>query len=201
MHHNRKIWVFKRSRVKYWLVIQILYKNRLSNNYIRNILNNIVYSPARFFWSSVFGDVNCCKAWWTVDKFYINNKVKEVHFKIMHRIYSVKHTVCWNALNYKLITLVISVKAFTECIFFTVYIQINVIIYFGDHGYDKNKAYFIQLLILMGKFYIHKIKWLGFKPNFSNFIKDFKLYCKVLCNCTSKKAIRTHNIVSRHAIV
>ncbi len=85
-----------------------------------------------------------------------------------------------------------------------IYLQLsgfNVIIYFGDHGYDKNKAYFIQLLILMGKFYIHKIKWLGFKPNFSNFIKDFKLYCKVLCNCTSKKAIRTHNIVSRHAIV
>ncbi len=33
-------------------------QNRLSNNYIRNLLNNIVYPPARFFWSSVFADVN-----------------------------------------------------------------------------------------------------------------------------------------------
>lgn len=68
----------------------------------------------------------------------------------------------------------------------------DVIIYFGDHGFDKDKAYFIQLLILMGKFHIHKMKWSGSKPNFSHFINDFKLYCKVLCNCTSKKAIRTH---------
>ncbi len=27
----------------------------------------------------------------------------------------------------------------------------DVIIYFSDHGFDKDKAYFIQLLILMGK--------------------------------------------------
>ncbi len=37
-------------------------QNRLSNNYIRNILNNIVYPPARFFWSSIFGDVIWHKA-------------------------------------------------------------------------------------------------------------------------------------------
>ncbi len=66
-------------------------QNRLSNNYIRNIINNIVYPPAHFFWSSLFGGVNWHKVWRTVDKFYINNKVKEVSFKIMHRIYPVKH--------------------------------------------------------------------------------------------------------------
>ncbi len=30
----------------------------------------------------------------------------------------------------------------------------NVIIYFADHGFDKYRAYFIQLLILIGKFHI-----------------------------------------------
>ncbi len=53
----------------------------------------------------------------------------------------------------------------------------NVIIYFGDHGFDKVKSYLIQLLILIRKFHIHKLKWSGSKPNFSHFINDFKLYC------------------------
>ncbi len=50
-------------------------QNRLSNNYVRNILNSIVHPPACFFWSSVFGDMNWHKAWRT-DTFYINKKVK-----------------------------------------------------------------------------------------------------------------------------
>ncbi len=62
----------------------------------------------------------------------------------------------------------------------------DVMIYFVDHGFDKDKAYLIQLVILMGKFHIHKMKWSGSNPNFSHFINNFKLYCKVLCNCTSK---------------
>ncbi len=76
----------------------------------------------------------------------------------------------------------------------------DVIMYFGDHGFDKDKAYFIQLLILMGKFHIHKMKCSGSKPNFYHFRNDFKLYFKVLCYYTSKKAIRTHNIVSRYVV-
>ncbi len=39
-----------------------------------------------------------------------------------------------------------------------IYLQLrgfDVIIYFGDHGFDKDKAYLIQLLILMGNFHIH----------------------------------------------
>lgn len=77
----------------------------------------------------------------------------------------------------------------------------DVIIHLNDHGFEKDKASFIQLLILMGKFHIHKIKWSGSKPKFSHFISDFNLYCNVLCNCTSKKAIRTYNFVRRYAIV
>ncbi len=52
-----------------------------------------------------------------------------------------------------------------------------VIIYFGDHGFDKVKAYLIQLLILMGKFHIHKMKWSGSKPNFSHFINENSKLC------------------------
>ncbi len=76
----------------------------------------------------------------------------------------------------------------------------DVIMYFGDHGFYKDKAHFIQLLILIGKFHIHKMKWSGSKPNLSHFRNDFKLYFKVLCYCTSKKFIRTLNIVSRYVV-
>ncbi len=38
---------------------------------------------------------------------------------------------------------------------------------------DLIKMFFWQLLILMGKFHIHKMKWIGSKPNFS-FYKRFQ---------------------------
>ncbi len=46
-----------------------------------------------FCWSSIFGDLDWRKAWRTVDKFFVNNKVKEVSYKILHIIYPVKHVL------------------------------------------------------------------------------------------------------------
>ncbi len=53
----------------------------------------------------------------------------------------------------------------------------DVIIYFSDHGFDKDKAYFIQLLILTGKFHTHKMKWSGSERNFFFTFECFPLYC------------------------
>ncbi len=53
-------------------------KKNIPNKYIRNLVNYVTYPPARFFWSSIFGDLNWRKAWRMVDKFFVNNKVKEV---------------------------------------------------------------------------------------------------------------------------
>jgi len=47
----------------------------------------------------------------------------------------------------------------------------DIMIHFNDHGIEKDKAYI------------------------SCFKNDFKLYCSLLCNCTSKKAIRAYSIV------
>ncbi len=65
-------------------------KNNIPNKYIRNY---VTYPPARFFWSSIFGDLDWRKAWRTVDTFFVNNKVKKVSYKILHRIYPVKHVL------------------------------------------------------------------------------------------------------------
>lgn len=47
-------------------------KNNIPNKYIRNEVNYVTYPPARFFWSSIFGDLDWRKAWRTVDKFFVN---------------------------------------------------------------------------------------------------------------------------------
>ncbi len=38
-------------------------------------------------------------------------------------------------------------------------------IYADDYGIEKDNAYIIQLLVIISKFHIHKIKWSGGKPN------------------------------------
>ncbi len=68
-------------------------KNNIPNKYIRNLVNDVTYPPARFFWSSIFGDLNWHKAWRMVDKFFVNNKVKEVSYKTLHIIYPGKHVL------------------------------------------------------------------------------------------------------------
>ncbi len=42
----------------------------------------------------------------------------------------------------------------------------DIMIYVNDYGIEKDKAYIIQLLVIMGKFHIHKMKWSGGKPIF-----------------------------------
>ncbi len=42
------------------------------------------------FWSSKYENIEWKKLWSITNKFFISNKVKEVSFKILHRIYPVK---------------------------------------------------------------------------------------------------------------
>ncbi len=61
-------------------------------------------------------------------------------------------------------------------------------IYVDDYGIEKDKAYIIQLLVIMGKFHIHKMKWSGGKPNVFYFINEFKQYCNTVDKCKAKKS-------------
>ncbi len=56
-------------------------------------------------------------------------------------------------------------------------------IYVDDYGIEKDKVYIIQLLIIMGKFHIHKMKWSGGKTNCFYFINEFKQYCNTIYKC------------------
>ncbi len=37
----------------------------------------------------------------------------------------------------------------------------DIMIYVDDYGIEKDKVYIIQLLVIMGNFHIHKMKWSG----------------------------------------
>lgn len=50
-------------------------------------------SAAKFFWFSIMGDIQQKKACCIQHKYCISNKVKEVCFKILHRIYPANKTL------------------------------------------------------------------------------------------------------------
>ncbi len=72
-------------------------------------------------------------------------------------------------------------------------------IYVNDYGIEKDKAYIIQLLVIMGKFHIHKMKWSGGKPIFFFFTNLNNTVIRYI-NVKQKKAFRTSNIIWKFEI-
>ncbi len=68
-------------------------RQQCSIKFIRNALCPVSLPAARFFWSSLFGNISWVKAWKLPNKFCINNKIKEVSYKILHRIYAAKRVL------------------------------------------------------------------------------------------------------------
>ena len=60
-----------------------------TNKHIRSIVQGqSKFSPrGKFYWDSQFNGISWCKAWLNPFQFCISNKIKEVHFKILHTIY------------------------------------------------------------------------------------------------------------------
>ncbi|KAI7791725.1 hypothetical protein IRJ41_005592 [Triplophysa rosa] len=198
------------TKNKFFIGNSNIFKDNITNNCIRNVINTVTYPSARFFWSSIFGDLNWRKAWRIVNKFFVNNKVKEVSYKIMHRIYPVKHVLERFKLNIDYSCEFCNKEKekifhlFFHCIYtkiFWVDVEnfITRILFVAAklNGSDIMLYYIIQLIVLMGKFHIHKMKWSGSKPNFFHFINEFKQYCDMLHGCKSGKACRTSNIVHK----
>jgi len=68
-------------------------QQKCSNTMVRKALGSVSFPAARFFWSSLFGDISWVKAWQLPNKFCVNNKIKEVSYKILHIIYPGKHVL------------------------------------------------------------------------------------------------------------
>lgn len=68
-------------------------KNKCSNKFIRDLLINVTVPSTKTHWSTLCKDLNCNKLWLIGNKFCLSNKIKEVSFKIIHRIYPAKKDV------------------------------------------------------------------------------------------------------------
>ncbi len=66
-----------------------VFDKKFTNKDIRQVFNekNRVIPKGKFYWNSILRDVNWRKAWLLPYKFCISNKVREIHLKILHKIY------------------------------------------------------------------------------------------------------------------
>ena len=65
---------------------------------------------------------------------------------------------------------------------------------FEHHHHER--AYLINLLLILGKFHIHKCKFSNRKPAFTVFHKEFELYLKSIVSSENEKAVKTIEIYS-----
>ena len=73
----------------------------------------------------------------------------------------------------------------------------DIILYFDDKDMDKDLIFFIQLLLILGKYHIHKKKWTNSKPNIIHFSKELHLYSTTIEGLNNKKAKKTLSIIEK----
>lgn len=166
----------------------------------------------KFFWDSLLVDINWRKAWLCPTQFCISNKIREIHFKILHNIYPCnalisrfaevdeKCTFCSDEpetiLHLFCICSTSSViwRDMEKFIYSKTKQHITIrpidIISKFSHS-DKAISFILNLMILIGKFHIHKCKYSRSLPNFNVFMNEFKIYIDTLKLMSNKKSERT----------
>lgn len=187
---------------------------KCTNKDIRNIIVGNTTPPAQHVWGSLYGNIHWSKAWSVTDAYCLNNKIKEVTFKILHRIYPAKHVLQRFKLNidYSCDFCGLHNETITHLFFECMYCKIfwidvqnylskkigqlivlnakDVCIYFDQKTYSYVK-FVVQLYILIGKYHLHKMKWANEKPNFNKFLADINLYISTINSIKNKKAEKT----------
>ena len=72
----------------------------------------------------------------------------------------------------------------------------DIFIYF-ERNLDNHIVFCVQMVIMLGKFHIHKRKWTNSKPNVDVFLLELHQYADTIKDCKNKKAIRTNSILQR----
>ncbi|KAK2833784.1 hypothetical protein Q5P01_017673 [Channa striata] len=187
---------------------------RCTNKHIRKYLySKRKISPrGKCFWGSHFTHVHWEKSWTLPHKFVINNKIREVHFKILHNIYptnsnishfvnigtacefcksekeDIKHLFfecCHTKLFWRKMELYFATKT-TH----TIKLELKAIIldYMNN---NQEIQYIVNLFILIGKFHIHKSKFSKTLPSFESFNIEVDNYIKSIRLLQNKKSQHT----------
>lgn len=201
----------------------LIQSSKCNNIIIRESFNMNKTTPkGKFVWNSVLSNINWENAWMLPYKFCLNNKIKELQFKILHNIYPSNYKIS----KYVLIdskcdmcskdkeTLIhlfycceFSLKMWMdfELFLFTVtkkHITIDCKTVIIGSEYQENVINkFINIMILLGKFHIHKSKVQNSKPSFKVLLYEYKSYIESLKHCNNKKALLTldmHDLLELH---
>lgn len=196
---------------------------RNNNRNIRSLFQRDVTSIPNVvpYWSNFVDNLNWGNIWNLPYKYLLTNKVREVSFKIIHRYYPAKQYL----LRFKLDICVncslcgicpeTMVHLFWQCPYtitfwkdLSRYITIKLIadfslfwknVLFGFHDDQSKKQkeiYLINLLIILGKYHIHKAKFSNSKPSFIAFEKETEQYIKSIYDSRNKKAAKTIQLCS-----
>uniref|UniRef100_A0A3Q3AHM4 Reverse transcriptase domain-containing protein n=1 Tax=Kryptolebias marmoratus TaxID=37003 RepID=A0A3Q3AHM4_KRYMA len=193
-------------------------KSRKNNCNIRSLFqSDITTIPyVTHYWSNTVSDLNWSNVWNLPYRYLLINKVREVSYKLIHRYYPAKQymlkfkkdiyvycSLCdsepetvihlfWHCRNtvtfWKEVTQYVQLKIdFNFCLSWST-------VLFGVHDVkskNQKQMYIINLIILLGKYHIHKSKFSNTTPSFLVFKKELEQYIINISDSNNKKAIKT----------
>uniref|UniRef100_A0A3P9LB20 Reverse transcriptase domain-containing protein n=1 Tax=Oryzias latipes TaxID=8090 RepID=A0A3P9LB20_ORYLA len=191
---------------------------RKNNKIIRALFQqNVISVPsAVFYWRKFIPDLPWKNVWTLHQKLLINNKMRDVSYKLLHRIYPTnqymiryKKTIDPNCafckehpetISHLFWNCNITKKLWKDCARFINYkldsqyqMKFEHII-FGLHERNirSNVKLAINLTIIFGKFHIHKSKFSSSQLFFPLIIKELESYLHTISNSLNKKAIHIY---------
>lgn len=193
--------------------------HRKKNKSIRSLFQKEITmkSGAILYWNQFVDDLKWEKVWLLPNLYLVTNKIKEVSFKLIHRVYPVKVyckrfrvdidpmcTFCGNspetAVHLFWYCRFIKTFWFDFCDFIHINIDKDFILYWKNVLFGcletrfSSHVYVCNLLILLAKFHIHKCKFTNRKPLLLVFLKEFKQYISSIFFSDNTKAIKTINL-------
>lgn len=73
----------------------------------------------------------------------------------------------------------------------------DIFIYYDDKMEDKDLCFFCQMILILGKFHIHKNKWAKSKPNSVLFRQELHRYAATIKDVKNKKAVKTYSVIEK----
>lgn len=187
---------------------------KCTNKHVRKTLQGLqkISPRGKFFWDSQLTGINWRRAWLCPFQFCISNKIREVHFKILHCIYPCNKLISKFAEVDEMCTFCGNepetiLHLFCVCpLSFVFWRDVEKFIHnktgqsvsIGPRDIitkfectDKSAYFITNLMLLIGKFHIHKMKFSKSPPNFAIFTVELKLYLATLELMSNKKSERT----------
>ena len=196
--------------------IEIINK-RCNNRHVREISQTKAQFIAKHRWNAIFTDINWNKVFVQSKNYCLTNKIREVSFKIVHRIYPCK--ILLKKMKRETDELCTFCKIseeslchlFFDCNFsrslwheiesiFNKAVQVKISLDKKDILFiyeektpklDNSKLYIMNLFIIQAKYYIHKCKWANKIPSIKEFITEIDRYFCTISGMHNKKAEKT----------